>query len=110
MNFRAYRILISLIGIVSLFIAMALTIASVIIPEWEVGILDEVGQIHYFGLFNTCVYGKCQGTMSQASWACTFIPYGNQMNQDWMNWRIQQPINSLNSFETNYYVEGGECK
>lgn len=110
MNFRAGSILINLISIISLFAAIALTLASMMIPEWEVAILSQVGQIHYFGLYHTCTYGNRQGPMGQGSWACTLIPYGKQMGQEWMNWHIQQPGLSAASMETNYYVEGGECK
>lgn len=78
MGFRGCRIAVGGVGVFILFVAFSLTLAAIFTPQWQVAGLEQVNQVRFIGLYQTCAYGSRQGPMSPPQWICTFIPYGHR--------------------------------
>jgi len=110
MAIRGCRIAVSLIAVIALFLAIALTISAATIPQWQVAVLDQVSQIRYIGLYQSCTYGSRQGPEGWPQWICVFIPYGQENLQHHYHfgngqWQVME---NYGSNEVDYTARGGE--
>src|SRR5271154_4701671 len=115
MAIRGCRIGVSLLALFALIVAIVLTIVAATTPSWQVANLEQVNQIRYVGLYQTCAYGSRQGSGSFPQWLCTFIPYGQghlQNRFNFVNGRMEslQPNMVPGGSEVDYVGYGGECK
>ena len=112
---RSCRIITGIFAIIFIFIAFSLTIAAFTTPQWQVAYMEQVYQIRYLGLYQTCTYGSRQGPQSPPQWVCTFISYGDYYlsNQFFLANNVgglEQSIGFPKSYQNDYVGYGGECK
>jgi hypothetical protein len=114
MGFRGCRIAVSGVAVFLIFVAFALTLAAIFTPQWQVAGLEQVNQIRFIGLYQTCAYGSRQGPYSPPQWICTFIPYGRGYGAQ-ASYALSgspggviQPFIAGGNSENDYNAYGGE--
>lgn len=112
---RGCRIISGIVAVVLIFVAFSLTIAAFTTPQWQVANMEQVNQLRYIGLYQTCTYGSRQGPQSPPQWVCTFISYGeyylsNQFVLTNNFGGLDQSIGFTKNNQVDYVGYGGECK
>lgn len=118
MGTRGCRIAINGLTAFVQLIAIILTIVAITSPQWQIAVLDQVNQLRFIGLYQTCAFGSRQGPASLGQWVCTFIPYGYEpyfhQRQAYMRNELIANDAGLLGFpklnEIEYNAYGGECK